>query len=282
MKTKFKESTLAYALLLATSPAWGAPNKSGNSAPSSNTDEGDKSNSVTEKKEPPKNPFANKTANGLPIVPKKQNESDNFANKKRIEIDSITIDPAYSEQKVKAVTQCSPVKVYLKAPRRQPLLSLSFNPNKKEVLRLQFTMLDIPVIEEKQLLLLLYSRCLSNKPKIKTTDSLHKLRLDTKDLEILGTYEIPPQKKSGKLPATFDIDLDTDKLKRQVEAGNDTFYFQGALIKESEFNSGKYDNMLLSSLEAIHTTLKFCPTDKQFASAINSDNTSCALLPSKN
>lgn len=279
MKTKFKESTLAYALLLATSPAWAAPNKSGNSTPSSNTDEGDKSKPAAEKKEPPKNPFANKTANGLPIVPKKEDDSN---PKKRIEIDSISIDPAYSEQKTKAVIKCSPPKVYLKAPRRQPLLSLSFNPNKKDVVRLQFTMLDIPVIEEKQLLLLLYSRCLSNKPKIKTTDSLHKLRLDTKDLEILGTYEIPPQKKPGKLPATFDIDLDTDKLKRQVEAGNDTFYFQGALIKESEFNSGKYDKMLLSSLEAIHTTLKFCPTDKQFKSAMNSDNTSCALLPSKN
>jgi hypothetical protein len=279
MKTKFKESTLAYALLLATSPAWAAPNKSGGVTPSSDTNEDDKSKPAAEKKASTSNPFANKSANGLPIPVKKENDSK---NKKRIEIDEIRIDPAYSEKKRKGVRKCEQTKVYLKAPRRHPLLSLSFNPHKKEAVRLQFTMLDIPTTQDKQLLVLLYSRCLSNKAQIKTTDSKHQLRLDTKDIEILATYEIPPQKKSGKLPATFDIDLETDKLKLQVEAGNDTFYFQGALINESDFNSGKYENMLLSSLEAIHTTLKFCPTDKQFATAINSNNTSCALLPSKN
>ena len=280
MKTKFKESTLAYALLLATTPAWAAPNKTGGAVPS-DTNEDDKSKSSTEKKASATNPFANKSTNGLPaaIANKK---ADNSKKQKRIEIDEIRIDPAYSEKKTKGVRKCEQSKVYLKAPRRHPLLSLSFNPHKKEAVRLQFTMLDIPTTQDKQLLLLLYSRCLSKTAKIKTTDSLHKLRLDTKDIEILGTYEIPAQKKSGKLPAIFDIDLETDKLKRQVEAGNDTFYFQGALIKESDFNSGNYEGMLLSSLEAIHTTLKFCPTDKQFASDINSNNTSCALLPSKN
>ncbi len=278
MKTKFKESTLAYALLLATTPAWAAPNKTGGATPS-DTNEDDKSKSSTEKKASPTNPFANKNVNGLPAIA--TNKADN-SKKKRIEIDEIIIDPAYSEKKRKGVRKCVAPKVHMKAPRRHPLLSLSFNPHKKEAVRLQFTMLDIPTTQDKQLLLLLYSRCLSNTAKIKTTKSKHKLRLDTKDIEILGTYEIPAQKKSGKLPATFDIDLDTDKLKLQVEAGNDTFYFQGALIKESDFNSGNYESMLLSSLEAIHTTLKFCPTDKQFASDINSNNTSCALLPSKN
>ncbi len=278
MKTKFKESTLAYALLLATTPAWAAPNKSGGATPS-DTNEDDKSTSSAEKKASAANPFANKSTNGLPAIATKK--ADN-SKKKRIEIDEIRIDPAYSEKKRKGVRKCVAPKVYLKAPRRHPLLSLSFNPHKKEAVRLQFTMLDIPTTQDKQLLLLLYSRCLSKTAKIKTTDSKHKLRLDTKDIEILGTYEIPAQKKSGKLPATFDIDLETDKLKLQVEAGNDTFYFQGALIKESDFNSGNYESMLLSSLEAIHTTLKFCPTDKQFASDINSNNTSCALLPSKN
>jgi hypothetical protein len=277
MKTKFKESTLAYALLLATSPAWAAPNKSGGAIPSDTNDD-DKSKSSAEKKGSAPNPFANKSPNGLPIPAKKADNS----KKQRIEIDEIRIDPAYSEKKRKGVRKCEQSKVHMKAPRRHPLLSLSFNPHKKEAVRLQFTMLDIPTTQDKQLLLLLYSRCLSNTAKIKTTDSKHKLRLDTKDIEILGTYEIPAQKKSGKLPATFDIDLETDKLKLQVEAGNDTFYFQGALIKESDFNSGNYESMLLSSLEAIHTTLKFCPTDKQFASDINSNNTSCALLPSKN
>jgi len=279
MKTKFKQSTLAYALLLATTPAWAAPNKSGG-AISSDTNEDDKSKSSAEKKASPTNPFANKSTNGLPAAIANQ-KADN-SKKQIIEIDEIRIDPAYSEQKRKGVRKCAQSKVHLKAPRRHPLLSLSFNPHKKEAVRLQFTMLDIPTTQDKQLLLLLYSRCLSTTAKIKTTDSKHKLRLDTKDIEILGTYEIPAQKKSGKLPAIFDIDLETDKLKLQVEAGNDTFYFQGALIKESDFNSGNYESMLLSSLEAIHTTLKFCPTDKQFASDINSNNTSCALLPSKN
>ncbi len=278
MKTKFKESTLAYALLLATTPVWAAPNKSGG-ATTSDTNDDDKSSSSAEKKGSAPNPFANKSANGLPAIAAKK--ADN-SKKKIIEIDEIRIDPAYSEKKRKGVRKCVAPKVYMKAPRRHPLLSLSFNPHKKEVVRLQFTMLDIPTTQDKQLLLLLYSRCLSNTAKIKTTASKHKLRLDTKDIEILGTYEIPAQKKAGKLPAIFDIDLETDKLKLQVEAGNDTFYFQGALIKESDFNSGNYESMLLSSLEAIHTTLKFCPTDKQFASDINSNNTSCALLPSKN
>ena len=80
---------------------------------------------------------------------------------------------------------------------------------------------------------------------------------------------------------TVEIDLDINKLSEQTKAGNDTFYFQAALLKKSDFEKEHYGATKLSPLEAVHVTQKLCPNNKQFTDNIASENASCKNLPNK-
>ena len=257
-KTKLKQSTVASALLLATSPAWAKTG--GGSGGGGQTTGPDVSNL-----------FAGKT--------------------NPIQITSIQLDKA-SEKKVQT---CDAPTVKLNKPSPNSILSLAFDPKKnQEVVTLQFEMSNIKATKDEHVLLLLYSRCLSPKPQIKTLFSRNKLALDVNDVRQLGVYNVPviqataqPSTRAGAATSqatqemTLKVNIPTSMLAQQVNEGNDTFYFQGALLKKTDFDKKKYTAVNLSQLEAIHVTPKACPTTEQFSSDVASVNEVCKNLPTK-
>ncbi|MDM8561810.1 hypothetical protein QUF54_00470 [Candidatus Marithioploca araucensis] len=283
MKNKLKDSTVAGAFLLASTSALGKeagqfppiqlPDEAGQRSTPPSSQEAKPSN--REAKPAPENPFQGKS---------------NSVFTQRFQIESISLDEA-SKKKVEYCPAPKSVK-RKKRPRPQHTFSLAFDAKKRQIVGLQFEVSNIPASKEERVLVLLYSRCLSRKSKIKTRKSKHKLKLDSRDLEIMGNYNVPiiePIKTpSGKAtsPATqqitFKVDLDTNHLAQQLKAENDTFYFQAALLKKSDYKKEKYADAILSPLEAINVTSgKKCPTKKELRTAINSDNKACKALPTK-
>ncbi len=263
----FKNSTIAYAFLLATSPAW-ANTKSGGGAQPQNPDE--------ESSPPPSPPISTprkgptKTSPRPPAAP--------VTGQPKLEFTKVEVDQA----KENKVEECEVPKVRLRSPKPRHVTSLAFEPDKKRVVTLQFTMTKVPATKDKQVLVLLSSRCLTRKPSIKLKKTGHKLALDFKDIKQLGVFDVPPQSvKSTETSATFSVPLNTEILAKQVEAGNETFYFQVGLLKKADFNTHHYSDMILSPLEAVHFTPKTCPDKKQYKKQISSTNTSCKGLRSK-
>ncbi|MCK5877218.1 MAG: hypothetical protein KAG43_06250 [Candidatus Marithrix sp.] len=253
---KIRKST-AYAFLLASSPVL-ANTKLGGGQPPNPNEVADTPSTETKQVRPP-------------VSPSKTNQKFNIA--------SISLD----KSKKSTVKVCDSKTVKQKQPKARNILSLAFNPNQKQVATLQFDMEDMPTSRSEQVLLVLYSRCLSKKSKIKTPLSRKKLRLDTNDIEVLGTYTIPATQSTDATTTqmTIEIDLETDKLAKQAKAGNDTFYFQAALLKKSDFDKKHYGATKLSPLEAVHVTNKSCPEQKNFSEAVRSKNISCKDLPNK-
>jgi hypothetical protein len=248
---KFKNSTVAGAFLLATSPAW-AQSKTGGQPFPTPGDTGQPENPTSRRVSPPRFP----------------------GGKSQIDISSITLDKA-DEKKLQ---QCAKPKIKRTRHRPRQILSLAFDPNKKQKVTLQFAMDKIPAGNEERVLLLLYSRCLSNQPKIRTPMSRQKLALDVNDLEILSTYKLdakPARPGAPMQQMTVDIELETDKLAEQVEAGNNTFYFQAGVLKKTDFERKKYGVISLSPLAAIHFTRKRC------SNSSITENASCKHLPTK-
>ncbi len=251
---KVKNSTVACALLLASSPVL-ANTKLGGGQPPQTEDTDSPQTETTKPVRPPIN--AGKT-------------------NQKFNISSISLDDA-NKRKIKV---CDSSMVKQKRPRARNIISLAFSPNK--VGTLQFDMEDIPTSKGEQVLLLLYSRCLVKKPKIKTPLSRVKLALDVNDIEILGTYNIPAESTSGKhTQMTIEVDLETNNLAKQAKAGNDTFYFQAALLKKSDFDKKHFGSTKLSPLEAVHVTKTSCPNQSKFSNDVRSVNESCKGLPTK-
>lgn len=258
-KQKLKQSTIASALLLATSPTWGSP-KTGGGQPDG----------------------------GQPPMPPGSNL---FAGKTNpIRIASIELDKV-SEKKVQT---CEAPEVNLDKPRPNSILSLAFDPKQNQNITLQFEIANILELKEEHILLLFYSRCLSPKPQIKTLFSRNKLALDINDIRKLGEYNVPaiqaaaqPSTRAGTAtsPATQEttlkVMLGTNLFTEQLNEGNDTFYFQAALLRKADFDKNKFDTVNLSQLEAIHVTPKACPTAEQFSRDVASVNEVCKKLPTK-
>lgn len=267
---KLKNSTLAGALLLATSPAW-ANNKTGGLQPPQTADEEETTQPSTSQEA---KPAPRRSAMG---------------GKSEINISSIKVEKADKNK----LRNCAVPTVNLTQPRPHRILSMTFSPRRRQQVTLQFAMAEIPTPKEAQVLLLLYSRCLANKPDIKTPMSKNKLALDRNDLEILGTYNVPAIKaveqpnrpgvkaSSPSTQMTIEVALETNKLAQQVKAGNDTFYFQAGLLKKTDYDKKNYGTMILSPLEALHFTPKTCPSQQKFSDRINAENSSCKDLPTK-
>jgi hypothetical protein len=256
-----KESTIACTLLLASSPALG---KEGGFPPLPKPNEANPTSAAASRVEEKLKDFPGKTGGNL-------NQS--------FRIKSITLD----KKDRRKVRKCSvPRSIKWKRPRPHRTLSLAFKKNKRQTVTLRFEMSNISASKDKdeRVLALLYSRCLSTKPPIKTRLSRNKLML-AKDIEIMGYYKILVE-SDKKSSLTLEVDLETDKLAKQVGAGNETFYFQGALSKKSDYDKENYAGMVLSPLAAIHTTAgNSCPKKKEFSDTIASGNQACEQLPTK-
>jgi hypothetical protein len=261
-----KESTIACTLLLASSPALG---KEGGFPPLPNPNEANPSSDAATEE------AASRVEEKLKDFPGKTGGNLNQS----FRIKSIKLD----EKHKRKMRKCSvPRSVKWKKPRPRRTLSLAFDEKKKQIVTLRLEMSNISASKDKdeRVLALLYSRCLSTKPPIKTRLSRNKLML-AKDIEIMGHYKLPSE-SNKKSSLTLEVDLETDKLAKQVGAGNETFYFQGALLKKSDYDKENYAGMVLSPLAAIHTTGgNSCPKKKEFSNAIASGNQACEQLPTK-
>jgi hypothetical protein len=254
-----KKSTAACTLLLATGSAWGSPKLGTGQAPSSSDEE-------STQPSPPSalNSLIGKNSQPSPV-----------------RIESVSLTRA-SESKVRKCTVPKGV-TREKQPKPDNIFSLSFDPKQRHKATLHFEMAELPPSKEERVLILLYSRCLTRNPKIKTHLSKHKLALDLKDLEVMTTYNVPVDTTKGT-QVTFEVDLRTSPLNKQVEAGNDTFYFQVAMLNKSDFEKGNYGVAKLSGLQAVHATsaqYKLCPEQNKLITNLNSDNESCKNLTSK-
>jgi len=258
-----KKSTLACTLLLASSPVLG---KEGGFPPLPQPNEAEPSSAEATEA------AAARVENKLKDFPGKTGGSPNQS----FRLQSITLDKKHKSR----VRKCSVSRsVKWKKPRPYRTLSLAFNEKRKQIVTLRFEMSNISLSKDERVLALLYSRCLSTKPPIKTRLSRKKLVL-AKDIEIMGYYKVPESDKKSSL--TLEVDLETDKLAKQVKAGNETFYFQGALLKKSDYDKENYADMVLSPLAAIHTSAgNSCPRKKEFSETIEAGNQACQQLPTK-
>jgi hypothetical protein len=246
--TNLRDSTVACALLLATSPVWAGNTKTGQPPPPNVAGGGGKCQS-----------------------------------------NAFYLDTTLDNSSKQKVTSCEVPRAKLNKPRprKKDILSWAFNPKQKQDLKLQFQTSCLPVGEGEHILVLLSSRCLANNPQINTPQSKKKLMLDTRDLQVLGIYNVPaiqPLKGNATPPATqmaFEVNLNTGLLAKQYNAGNDTFFLQAALLKKSDFEKKKYNGAILSPLEALHINPNSCPSKQEFVEDFNSPNKACKN-PGKN
>lgn len=265
--TPTKNTKFAYAFLLVTSTAW-ANTKTPSGLPKPRPHE----------ETPPPEPEP-QTAQPTPAPSQTPSRSQD-QGKSQINIAAIRVEPALAKQ----IKQCpSKVANLTVQPKPHRVSSLTFEPQEKSTVKLKFTLSPVMTTNDERVLVLLYSQCLSPQPQLKTPNSDNKLALDINDVKILDTYQLAAkpdqaQAKSALTPITLDIDLELDKLRQQVEAGNDTFYFQAAMLNKADYDGRHYGEMVLSPLEAVHFTPKNCPGRKQLTQEVNSANPACAQL----
>lgn len=272
-KNSLRNSTVACAFLLASSPAW---SKQGEGLPQKPDDQ------------PPSPPPSQEESAPRPLPPQlapgknkddQQNKSDEKTRKgDRDVVDKISIASIQVARSDRGkMRNCSVPRVALEKLDSSNILSLSFDPNKKSVATLEFTMSDLPEPDEEHVLVLLSSRCLSKKPQLLTSGSKNKLELNANDMAVLGSYPVMARSTG---PMKVYIDLETDTLGQNVDAGNNTFYFQAGFLKKADFDNKKCNQMILSPLEAVYVTPKSCPSRQEFSKQIK-ENSSCKTMSSR-
>ncbi len=266
-----KNSTAAYALLLATSPVWANTTKPGGMPYPGSED--------AKRNLPPPPP----TVNTHPPKSQKPGKSPSTVLR-QVRIASINV-AGVDENKIQKCLIPRGVRL-TDRPIPQRILSLAFDSNEKQNFSLEFTMSKIPALDEDYVLVLLGSQCLSDKPDFKTPHSQTRLALHQGNILVLGSYNIPSQKSgqtsSSASPTSITVPLQTKSLAQQIAAGNETFYFQAAVLKKSDYHSRYYDEVILSPMQAVHFyTPKTCPNKEQFSSTANAQNSVCQNLPRK-
>jgi hypothetical protein len=240
-----KNSTAACTLLLATSSAFaGGPTKS---------------------------PSSGATVSATP---------PNIQLTKTFGIKSLTL--ASAEDKIQSCTVPKDV-TRQNDPKPQRILSLAFKPKANHSATLKFDMSPIQASQDERVLIVFYSPCLSKTPQIKTPNSKQKLALDKQKMQVMANYPVPAVTAvKGNLATTrmsFEVNINTGFLAHQVNAGDDTFYLQAALLPKADLEKKNFKNVQLSSLQAIQITPNTCPTDAAFSQNLNSDNKFCKKLP---
>jgi len=213
-----------------------------------------------------------------------QSNDPNAKGKSQISIDTIVVDKEKSQ-----VGICpAPEKTANIATVPNRILSLAFNTESKQAISVTFNMATLPSTSEEQVLVLFHGRCLLDSPKISTPKSLYKLALDLKDIEILGAYNVPNMHpiqhvtRIGRATTlstqmTFTVHLDPSKLGKEMAAGNRTFYIQAGLLNKQDFHTRKYENLILSPVEAVHFSAKDCPDITQLTENMAKKNSACIV-----
>ncbi len=147
-------------------------------------------------------------------------------------------------------------------------------PFETNVVRMTFVVSHMVAGNTDKVLLLVYSQQLSPSEQIPTPKSLKKLKLDVSSIEIVGLYNIPALKTTAQNdtrigaadPAPrskieFDINLSPQNISTMMNSGTSTIYVQAALLPKVDFESGKWDRMILSEMDTIQFMANECPED---------------------
>jgi len=138
--------------------------------------------------------------------------------------------------------------------------------------KMTFVVSHMIASNKKRKLILAYSPQLSPSPQIPTPKSLNKLELDLSAAEIVGIYNVSdfgmeeqkPTRIGAANPAPrvkweFDINLANSDVPVMMNDGKDTIYVQAALLDRDDWESGKFDNMILSEVDTIQFVPNECP-----------------------
>jgi hypothetical protein len=149
-------------------------------------------------------------------------------------------------------------------------LTVAVDPFKDNFIAVEFLVRDVLAQSQDNMLILVYSPLLSPTPQIPTPKSTNKLGIDLSGLEIVAIMDIPAQKLlaqgSSRLGAadprphnavSFNFNFDTSVLPGFIR-DNGKVYFQAALLSKSNFNAGRFDEMILSEVDTIGFVANNC------------------------
>ncbi len=165
-------------------------------------------------------------------------------------------------------------------------LDIAVDPFKDNYIGVEFVVRDIIAHNTDYILYLVYSPQLSPTPQIPTPKSTNKLGVDLTSLEIVAVMDIPAQKllaqSSTRLGAadprphsavSFSFNFDTSTLPGFVR-DNAKIYFQAALLSKSNFNAGRFSEMILSEVDTVGFVPNNCTAGSNSISADNDDGLS--------
>ncbi|WP_069472697.1 hypothetical protein [Candidatus Marithrix sp. Canyon 246] len=160
-------------------------------------------------------------------------------------------------------------------------LTIAVDPFTHNFMAVEFLVRDVLAQGQDQMLFLVYSSQLSPTPQIPTPKSTNKLGIDLSGLEIVAIMDIPSQRLltqgSSRLGAadprphsavSFNFNFDTSVLPGFIR-DNSKVYFQAALLSKSNYNAGRFDEMILSEVD----TIGFVPNNCAAGDNVNHGST---------
>jgi hypothetical protein len=165
-------------------------------------------------------------------------------------------------------------------------LDIAVDPFKDNFIGVEFLVRDIIAHNTDYILYLVYGPQLSPTPQIPTPKSINKLGIDLSALEIVAVMDIPAQRLlaqgSTRLgvadprphsAVSFSFNFDTSTLPGFVR-DNAKVYFQAALLSKSNFNAGRFSEMILSEVDTIGFVANNCAAGSNSVSAGDDDGLS--------
>jgi len=157
-------------------------------------------------------------------------------------------------------------------------LWISFDAADRQTYRVSFVISEMVATDEDRVLFLVYSSRTSPSPFYPTTEEGPTLGLEMTEMEVLGMYNIPalyrgqsPDNKLGlaiPTPAskmTVNFNFDANKLNTMIRNGKETIHVQAALIKVSDLESEKFENMILSEMDSLTFISDDCPPETTYS-----------------
>jgi len=165
-------------------------------------------------------------------------------------------------------------------------LNIAVDPFADNFIGVEFVVRDIIAHNTDYVLYLAYSTQLSPTPQIPTPRSTNSLDLDLSSSEIVAIMDIPAQsllaQGSTRLGAadprphsavSFSFNFDTSILPGFVR-DNAKVYFQAALLSKSNFNAGRFSEMILSEVDTIGFVANNCAAGNNSIAAGDDDGLS--------
>jgi len=153
-------------------------------------------------------------------------------------------------------------------------VSVVIPPFETNTVKMSFVVSQMVSHEEDHVLILVYSQQKSPSPQIATPLSRKKFELDLNTLEVVGVYNIPALNVEAQNPTRvglsnptprskveFDLNLNTSSISTLMSAGVNDIYLQAALLRQSDYASGIFENMILSEVDTLHFEANECPED---------------------